>query len=125
MADLSRGAAKLPSAAPLSAESQARLNKALKQGEAAQAAAAQLKEQLAAVRSEMLNVNASLAQRLKEALGQRETVPRETAAPAAAAEAAKASNRADKGGAGKAERGAASTAAAKKNARGAAKPEPK
>lgn len=143
VAELSRTAAKPPSNAPLSAETQARLNKALKQSEAAQASCTLLKEELASHRHEMQSVTSTLARGLKEsrsaAAGSRESgAPRESAAadarraapaaPAAPAEAARAEHgpaRADK-----AERpgAVASTAAAKKNARGAAsaaRPEPK
>ena len=139
VAELARTAAKPAGNAPLSAETQARLNKALKQSEAAQASCTLLKEELASHRGEMQNVTSTLARGLKESLsgggGAREAAaPRETAAgdarraalgvAAAPADAA----RADRAGGDKAERAGgvvASTAAAKKNARGASKPEPK
>ena len=137
VAELSRTAAKPPSNAPLSAETQARLNKALKQSEAAQASCTLLKEELASHRDEMQSVTSTLARGLKEsrsaAAGARESAAADArraapAAPAAPAEAARAENGPAK--AEKAERPAAvaSTAAAKKNARGAssaAKAEPK
>ena len=146
VAELSRTAAKPPSNAPLSAETQARLNKALKQSEAAQASCVLLKEDLASHRGEMQKVTSTLAKGLKESLSggaagaagaaggplPRETsAPREPSAgdarraalgvPAAPAAPARVDrvDRAERTGA------VASTAAAKKNARGASKPEPK
>ena len=151
VAELSRTAAKPPSNAPLSAETQARLNKALKQSEAAQASCVLLKEDLASHRGEMQKVTSTLAKGLKESLSGGAAgaagaagagggpLPRETSAPRepSAGDARRAAlgvpaapaaptrvERADK--ADKAERtgAVASTAAAKKNARGASKPEP-
>ena len=66
VAELSRSAAKPPSNASLSAETQARLNKALKQSEAAQASCTLLKEELASHRDEMQSVTSTLARGLKE-----------------------------------------------------------